>query len=442
MSRLGHLAAAASVCLAACSQSPPPDPGKAESYAVRLEVTPAKGLPEQRIALPASALAVLQSPELADLRLFDGNGRSLPLALAAALTGTEQAGADVRVYPVIGAAASATTGVALTVGPDNVARVSGVSAPGREGRPIAALLDTRQLVDPAVAVTLDADLPLNQPVTFTLESSADLTSWEPLGEKVLFRTDAAGGQLEAGRFALPGVTIKDRYLRASWGDARNVAVRGARVLTARPGAPERFAIAATAPTLVAARELRFDLPFAGPLAALRIDPAQGEGVLPVQIAARDNSEAPWTPLAAATLRQPGAAGNVVELGGTAHREYRLTADERTPGFAAPPKVQLIFAPVELAAQFSGRPPFVLAAGLRGAPSTLLAADDIAPGGTAALASARIAAGPVPTIDIAPAAATGERSRQKTVLWAVLLAGVAVLGLAVMRLMRGRGNALT
>jgi hypothetical protein len=70
---------------------------------------------------------------------------------------------------------------------------------------------------------------------------------------------------------------------------------------------------------------------------------------------------------------------------------------------------------------------------------LLAAGDIAPGGTAALASARIEAGPVPTIDIAPAPATGVLLQKRTLLWAVLLAGVAVLGLAVFRLTRGRSG---
>jgi hypothetical protein len=434
---LHRLALAATALLAACTAAPPSDPGKAESYAVRLAVTPAEGAAEQRIVLPASALAALQSPDLADLRLFDSAGRALPLALAATRATQQQSGAEVSVFPVVGAAAPGTAGVALTIGPDRVARVTGLSGPPGEDRPVAALLDTRQVTDPAIAVTLEADLPLHQPVTIVLESSADLRLWESLGEKVLFRTDAAGTQLDAGRIALPGVALKDRYLRASWGDAKGVAVRGARVVTAKSGAPPRIAVPATAPGLEGPRELRFELAFGGPLAAVRIDPADGEGVLPVQLAARDNPEAQWTPLAAATLRKPGSPGNEIDLGGAARRQYRVTVDDRTPGFAAPPKIELLFDPVELVTQFNGKAPYTLAAGLKGAPSTLLAIDDIAPGGTAALANAAIEAGAAPTIAIGPAAADSWLTRQQTLLWLVLLAGVGVLGFAVIRLMRGR-----
>jgi hypothetical protein len=434
-----YLAFAALALLAACTQAPPPDPNKVESYAVRLAVTPAEGASEQRIALPASALSALQSPDLADLRLFDGTGRPLPMALAQTHMIEEQQGSDVPVYPVVGPAAPGTTGVALTIGPDNVARVSGIAAGAGEERARAALLDTRKIEDPAVAISLDAELPLNQPVTLSLESSASLARWEPLGEKVLFRTDATGGQLEPGRIALPGVALKDRYLRVTWGEAKGVAVNAARVVTAKTGALPRIVVAAGAPKLVRPREVRFSLPATdpnGPLVAIRIDPAKGEGVLPVRLSARYDEEAPWSPLAATTLRDPGSPSNVIELAGSASAEYQLKVDDRTPGFAAPPKVELQFKPVELAAQFNGKPPFTLAAGLKGAPSTLLEAGDIAPTGTAALATARIDAGSPPRVEIEPAATSGLLSQQKTLLWVVLLAGVAILGFAVIRLMRG------
>lgn len=421
--------------LAACGEGPPPDPGKAESYAVRVDVIPANGAAEQRIPLPPEALVQLRDANLADLRLFDANGRALPLALAPSLIPAEQAGSEVPVYPVIGSTAPGNAGVALIIGPDNIARVSGIPAgPGYE-LPVAALIDTRKVIDPTVAVVLDVDLPLQRPVTMTLEASADLKTWEPLGEKVMFRTNAAGAQLDAGRILLPAASLKDRYLRASWGDIGDVSVRGARVVTSGWSRPARTAVATSGARLVNPRELRFDMPFAGPLAAVRIEPSDGEGVLPVELAARDNPEAPWQPIAAATLRKPGSAGNVLELGGGARREYRVTADERTPGFAAPPKVELLFDKVWLVTQFNGKPPYTLAAGLAGAPSTLLSAKDIAPD-NAQLGSATVKTQRLAALDVTPGEKSEGIASRQTLLWAVLLAGVAILGFAVIRLMRG------
>lgn len=437
MKLLRLYAIAAIALLAACKVSPAPDPGKAESYSVRLAVTPAAGGAEQRFDLPASVLVAFQSADRADLRLFDASGRNLPLALVKATAIEQRAGITVPIYPVIGSPAPGTSGVALTIGADNVARVVGTTAPAGPEQTVAALLDTRQLADPAIALTLDADLPMHQPITITLESSADLRMWEPRGEKVLFRTDADGAQLEAGRINLPGVLLKGQYLRASWGAAKSVTVRSARVTTAKSGAPEPVVVKASGTELMGPREARFALPFRGPLAAIRIDPMGGEGAIPVELSARGNSELPWTPLAAATLRRPGWAGNVMELSGPAQRDYRVIADPRSAGFAAPPAVLLYFEPVELVAQLNGKPPYTLAVGLVGAPSTLLSVADVVPGDVSAdLPRAVIATGPQPVVSLAGAGPESPLSGKRAMLWLALLAGTAVLGFSVLRLMKG------
>ncbi len=437
---LRSFAIAAIALLAACNIATPPDPGKAESYSVRLAVTPAEGGSEQRIALPASALVAFQSADRADLRLFDASGRNLPLAPVGAAAIEQQAGFSVPTYPVIGSSAPGTSGVALTIGADNVARVVGMTAPAGPEQTVAALFDTRQLADPAIALTLDADLPLHQPVAITLESSADLREWVPRGDKVLFRTDADGAQLETGRINLPGVSLKGQYLRASWGGTKGVAVRGARVTTAKSGAPELVVVKAGGGQLIEPREVRFALPFRGPLAGIRIDPLGGEGAIPVELAARGNPELAWTPLAAATLRRPGWEGNVMELSGPAQRDYRVVADPRSAGFAKPPEISLYFEPVELVAQFNGKPPYTLAVGLSDAPSTLLSFADVVPGGVSiVLPRAEIAGGPQPLVSLAGAEPESPLSGKRAILWLALLAGTAVLGFSVMRLMKGNAS---
>ena len=93
---------------------------------------------------------------------------------------------------------------------------------------------------------------------------------------------------------------------------------------------------------------RFAVPFAAPLAAIRLVQTGPDGVLPVEIFARTNPEQPWTMLAAATLRQD-SAGTVIDLMQGPWREYQIVADRRSAGFSAAPKVELLLDRVELVA---------------------------------------------------------------------------------------------
>ena len=79
----GFVVALAALLATACTEQAPPDPAKAESYAVQIAVTPAAGEPLQRVALPAAALMAAKSQGLVDVRVFDGRGRALPAALIA-----------------------------------------------------------------------------------------------------------------------------------------------------------------------------------------------------------------------------------------------------------------------------------------------------------------------------------------------------------------------
>ena len=51
----GFVVALAALLATACTEQAPPDPAKAESYAVQIAVTPAAGGPLQRVPLPAAA---------------------------------------------------------------------------------------------------------------------------------------------------------------------------------------------------------------------------------------------------------------------------------------------------------------------------------------------------------------------------------------------------
>lgn len=438
-----NLALAALALLAACTrEAPPGDPAKAESYALNVLVEPATGGPLQRLDLPAAALVAARTSALADVRVFDAFGRPMSAARIDTPDTAQLSSHAVRVWMVEGSAAiAAERQLEITLGDGTVARV-GKSDPSRPATTIAALLDTRALSDPAMRLELDVGLPAQQPVTFALQSSADLKSWQDEAEQVLFRPGDSDEALGGSRIDLGGASLSGRFLKVSWavegGSPGSVAVHGARVVTSRIWRGGRFSIEADGLVAEDLHTLRFDNPARLPFAAVELVGAPDSGVVPVKLYARNNKEAPWVPLGGAVLR--GAADPAqIELGGSGLNQFRLVADARTAGFSAPPKLYVQLEPASLAVRFDGTPPYRLVAGLAGAPPTYLSAEELALGlasQVANLPTAKLAAGPLPQLSLAPAGKDSAFGGTRSVLWLALLTGVAVLVFAVWRLMRG------
>ena len=462
----------ASVCLAAADANNP------AAYSLRMPLATATDAPLQRLVLPAEALVRLQSPGYADVRVFNGAGQPVPMALAGVVAppgAPEEPPVVLPAYPILGPGGTAGTastgggldGLSLRIEERQGQRVVQIDAAGAAPAGGAqavrgALLDARSVQRPVARMALDADLPAGQPVTFTVQVSRDLRAWRPLAETVLYRAEAAAapaapGRLGAEQIDLSGADLKDHYLRITWGDAA-VTLRGATLALARGAGPrERVSARVAVPPLGShPRELVFALPFATPVAALQITP-QGRNVLhPVRVLGRNHREQPWSPLASAVVYQMSSAGGreqrsgPIELGGASVRELKLEADAKTPGFAAAPEVALLFEPVQLVFLASGPGPFTLAAGLPGAAAAaapFLPLASLVPGyqsgqeNTLPLAQAEAAradatAGAATQAPLVPAAPVGEGLSTRTaVLWGVLLAGVAALALLAWLLVR-------
>lgn len=427
---------------AACTQDKSDSAVTPGSFKVRLAVEPAAGDSVQRVILPAEAMVAIRRADLGDVRIFDSRGKPLALARGGPDTaGTAQQRTQaVTVYPVLGGGDAGGGDVSITIGADRVAHVvarGGTANPGTGL--VAALLDTRGVSGPVVAITLDAELPRQQPVTVTLETSADLSNWEPLAERVLFRAGDGAAPLGSGKFALAGQELKDRYVRASWAGAPGVAIRAASVTTARSAPLPRVAVTGSGIGLEGERAVHFSVPFGTPLAALHLAQTAPDGVVPVRVLGRDSAEQPWTPLAAGTLR-PGEAGTTIDLWGANFRNYRVVADERSAGISAPPRLELLFDPVEVLAAFNGAPPYVLAVGRIDARPAWFAPTELAPQAridSEALPIARVGgtAATLPAVALAPEAPDGPFSPRKLLLWGALLLGAAVLAFAAYRLLR-------
>lgn len=443
------LACCAAVLLASCGSGSDADPAKASSYRATMSVEPAAGGGLQHLVLPAKALISLQRDDLADVRVFDGKGRALPLVPldAGASADVTRSSTPVAVFPIVGPAGSLQlSGVTLRIDAGNEARIIGID--GRIGRDegdasaiVGTLLDTRAVREPVVAVDLDVAIPAGQPITFALERSADLKTWQPLAERVFFRSEGSTEVLGGPAIALPPVTLQGQYIRVTWTAASPlvapVGIRAARVSASRRARPQRVAVPTTAPERVDAHDLRFATAFAAPVVAVRLGDVDGASVIPVKAYGRNGREEPWSLLGAGVVRHGEA---LVELRGSRFGSYRIDADERTGGFERAPKLHLLFEPVGLAVQFDGVPPYTLAAGLASAPNTYLTMREVLPDGQqldlAKLPEARIEGddGKVPVIALAGDG--NDRLAPRTlILWLVLVLAVVVLGLAVFRLSR-------
>jgi hypothetical protein len=438
------------------------DAGSAKSYAVRIPVTLAPDAPLQRLVVPAEALVRLQSAGYADIRLFNAAGQPVPMALAnvAAETATQEQQVKLTAYPILGAASAAgLEGLSLRIEERQGRRVvqlntgSGANTAGAASsqKVLGALLDTRSVNAPAARMTLDADLPVGQPVSFNVQASKDLKNWRPLADTVLYRADASAKAASLGdnSLALSMADLKDQYLRITWGDAA-VTLRGATLITSRSTAlRQRVGATMTTPVLTNPHELTFALPFATPVAALKITPQGSNVLVPIRVLGRNDRNQPWALLASAVVYRMTTAGKEqtsgpVELQGSSVREMKIEADLKTPGFAAAPEIVLQFEPAQLIFLASGQGPFTLAAGLAsatGAAGAFLPMASLIPGYKAQQENSL----PVAQADVSKADVTGGSAgaagplvaaqppsqgmpTRSLVLWGVLLAGALALGL--------------
>ena len=464
-------AAALSLCTGVAQAAA--DANSPAAYAIRVPVTLAADAPLQRVMLPAEVLVRLQSPGYADVRLFNGAGQPVPMALAgvAAASAPEEL-VTLPAYPILGAASTGTAGLeglslrieerqGQRVVQIDTAATTTTAGPATPQAVRGALLDARNVQLPVARMALDVDLPAGQPVTFRVQASKDLKHWQPLAETVLYRADAAAAPTAPGRLGneqidLQRADLKGHYLRVTWGDAA-VTLRGATLTTStKTGARERVSASMAMPPLGNnPRELVFALPFATPVAALAITPPGSNVLIPVRVLGRNHREQPWSPLASAVVYKMATGGKEqasgpVELGGASVREIKIEADPKTPGFAAAPALALQFEPAQLVFLASGQGPFTLAAGLPGATaaaSAFLPLASLVPGyqpaqenqlpvALADVARADITGGqPADGALVPAAAASGGISTRSAVLWGVLLAGVAALGLMAWLLLR-------
>lgn len=433
---------AALLLMAGCQDTSAPDRSGADVFAFSAQLEPQGAATVQRIDLPAAALVAIARDDLGDVRLLDARGKPLPLARLDAVGRDAVTANQVPFYPVANGAGSAQSN-AVSVEIAQPGQTVSIATAGTLAKPntAAALLDTRKLVQPAAAVQLDADLPAQTPVSFTIEAGSDLKNWDVLADKVLFSPAAGEPPLGGARITLPGSRLEGRYLRLSWPADAGVTLRGGTVETARSTPDAPVLIATRGGKLDDAHNLRLDVPAAAPLAGLQFVVAKSDGLLPMRLYGREANELPWQALGAAVARGPAEPARF-DLPGVRFAQYRIEADSRSAGFAAAPEVIVHLQPISLIAALNGEAPYRLMVGKIDAEPRYFSPGDLADAKAleADLPRAVIKAGPPPIVNLDPGTGDSPFSPRKLALWGALLLGTAVLAWGAIRMLRANAGA--
>jgi hypothetical protein len=436
-----------------------------KDYAVKLPLSIAGDAGIQRLMLPAQALVAAQNSSYHDVRVINGQSQAVPIALGTVQQSrTEQSSIELAALPIRGvqpAHALDSDAWSLRVesgsGGARVIQLDKSGKPGQEQKIIGMLFDARLVKAPVVAIEPALELPPEQPVRVELQISRDLKAWRALADAVFYRAAVETASTPM-RIELPSAELKDHYIRLTWSDALGgdlqLPVKSAKLITQTRTQASSRVKAALAASLLNPHDMVFGLPFATPVAAIRLQAVGNNVLLPVRISGRNDRNQPWAPVGSTVVYNLISAGKkqsngALDLGGSTWREYRIEADKKTAGFGTAPSIELEFEPVQIVFVASGSPPFELVIGNTKAENAFLPVASLIPGyqagaennlplaavggQTHVVNALSVPSNPVPVVQ-SKSAPAGVPARN-WVLWAVLAGGALILALMAWTLMK-------
>lgn len=435
------------------------DPG---SFAWRATLDTAGQNGLVRLPLPAEALARMQTRNAADVRVFDAQGAPVAFAFATPpqpAAAPRRETAPFRALPLYAAPAGtkAPPGtLQMRVQQDGAQQSvwvqlgegKGAAAKPAAQRLPAALFDTRAQKEAVSGFVVRATLPANVPVAFTLSTSPDLANWTPLAVRGrVYRFEGEGAPVNDRLELGAPVQLRDRYLRIDWSGQEGIGVESVSGLLA--GAPTQRgqpALALPAGIPDGPNALEWQLGFATPIARLELTTTRDNTLLPVRILGRNQASEPWRLLANTLVYRLGAAGQesanpAAVLHQPSARWLRVEATHGTRLEGVPLQARVLFEPVEVVFAAGSAGPYRVAAGRSATPPAALPIGMLAAATTvqvenlpaARIASTQVEAGPA-TGWWTPWLPRGVDNRTAG-LWAVLLAGVLLLGAVAWSLLR-------
>lgn len=437
----------------------PPAP---QEFAWRAPLELPAGASLVRVAVPGPALARLQGADARDLRVFNAAGEAVAFAFTRQPAAPAVAPAYTQPYNALALYSAAASAVrpasgALRVRIEDGAQQRSVwmqvdgQAPKAAGaeRLDSVIFATRAEKQRLSGLKVQAALPANAPVRVSASSSPDLASWTPLPVRGrLYRFDGDGAPAnDVLEFDAP-VSLEDRYLRLDWSGQPGVSVSAvAGIVAPATPQPQREQVALAAPRAEGRDTLEWSLPFATRIAALALSTPRANTLLPVRILGRTDAAQPWRPIGQAVVYRLGgdngdAVNPPVPLYGASARWLRVVSANGADLETGQLRASALFDPVQIVFVASGSPPFELAAGRAATPAAALPLPTLA--GT--LGTRKVDDLPLARVGAAVAAPLPEPAwfarwlpagltDKAAVLWAVLIAGVLLLGAVAWGLLR-------
>ena len=455
---------------AALAATAPQVPDRPQDYGWSMPVQVPAGAGLVQLPLPREVYLHARSASLADVRLFDADGKRLAYAIGvpAAPSATRRSSIPTRIFPVTGASGNGMPGIDIRTADDG--RLLSVSTRAGTAAATATLqaliLDLGKQAEGSRIAALRFTPPAradNYSAQVLLEVSDDLKQWDAIGTTTLNWLSNSDTQTLAN----DGIAFAPRafrYARLSWqaGEPLAFAAITAQAVSETEVAAPRAAIVLQGSSGRQEHEWRYTTPIAIPADSIALQFTQSNVVLPVTLGVyRQNSEPPRHRLHLRQPARPAQGAYFDPLLSTTFYRIGLDGKERMSGELAMPVTQtalwvmqtspehplspanapalrLGWTPATVVLLASGKPPYRLAFGRNDAAAVAQPLSQVAPGFQAEeLRALKIAsAGPLQTnAGAAPAPAISDGAPWRlAALWAALLLGVAVLGFFAWRLL--------
>lgn len=443
---------------------------KPDAFANRsgIEVTGAG--PFHQLALPMSVYQRVQRSDLGDLRVFNAQGEVVPHALLRSASTLESHSKEISVpmFPINAARASGNEDGDMSIevrkNADGTLVSIRQSAAQNKSTSIVrgVLLDTSKIKSGVQSLRLTVGQTKSPFHFFSIETSDDLQRWRMLKHDAqLVRLEHEGQRIEKDSVAWDHDAGK--YLRILWADPQQAPIITAAAVGVVQNAVNRAPMIwsdAIAPSQVEKSAYDYALPGRMPLEQLRINLAQTNTLAPLQIqhyvarSSRRHEQGSWDNLAHTVvfrLKSPQgeASSPDIVLNGNPENQLRLVVDARSGGIGnVPPTLQVGFVPHILVFLARGEGPYTLAWGAAAVGNAALAVTTLIPGYkdgqklTASSATLQALASKQAGAVVAATPPEASKPASKGVLWAVLIAGVLVLGGMAWALVRQMKQAST
>ncbi len=396
--------------------------------------------------LPLEAYRDARS-DLADVRIFNAAGESVPFAWAGKSDPVLEVAPpiDLPIFPVSRlepVTSGAGAEVTVRAADGTLVSVRGARSKAKAVvRPAAWLIDASRATEDLRALALRWQAgPGTEMVTVRVEASDDLKGWRTLAASPLVRLESEGRVLVQPRVEFTPRKAKYYRLTADAPTFALEAVRGEHV--PRGKLPDRQVRSLAASPGATEGEYVYDLGARLPVEVLRLVPRQENAVVSAMIFSRDDPKAPWRAVVHAgfyRLKRDGVevSSPPIDIGRRAARHWMARL---APGSSAgAPALEVQWRADGLVFVAQGEPPFYLAFGNPQAASTALPLTTLVPqyekGRERQLAFAKVGdvrAGPPPS---RWDNLVGSLNPRRIALWAILVGGVIALGVMAWRLSR-------